>query len=58
MRPTGFLCLGDNGADGREHILDAMVKLGNQDTLALLCSEEGVGRSGVLAVDGTLTLDG
>ena len=37
MRTAGFLCLGDNSADGREHILDAMVKLGHQDTLALLC---------------------
>ena len=36
MRASGFLCLGDNSADGREHILDAMVKLGDQDTLALL----------------------
>ena len=27
------------------------------DTLALLCAEEGIGRSGDLAPDGTLTLD-
>jgi hypothetical protein len=30
----------------------------DRDTLALLCVEEGVGRPGVLAVDGVLTLDG
>ena len=28
------------------------------DTLALLCREEGIGRSGVLAADGTLALTG
>jgi acetyl-CoA C-acetyltransferase len=28
------------------------------DTLALLCAEEGVGRTGVLAADGLLSLDG
>ena len=26
------------------------------DTLALLCTEEGIGRSGVLAADGTVSL--
>ena len=29
----------------------------DRDTLALLCIEEGVGRPGILAVDGVLTLD-
>jgi hypothetical protein len=27
------------------------------DTLALLCAEEGIGRTGTLAADGALTLD-
>jgi acetyl-CoA C-acetyltransferase len=27
------------------------------DTLTLLCTEEGIGRSGTLAADGTLALD-
>ena len=28
------------------------------DALALLCAEEGIGRTGVLAADGTVSLDG
>ena len=27
------------------------------DTLALLCAEEGIGRTGTLAADGALTLE-
>ena len=30
----------------------------DRDTLALLCTEEGIGRPGVLGTDGTLALDG
>ncbi len=31
--------------------------IGDPDALALLCAEEGIGRTGVLAADGTLSLD-
>ena len=30
----------------------------DSDTLAQMCAEEGIGRTGVLAADGTLALDG
>ena len=30
----------------------------DRDTLALLCTEEGVGRRGVLGTDGSVALDG
>jgi acetyl-CoA C-acetyltransferase len=32
--------------------------IGDADTLASLCAEEGIGRTGTLAADGTLKLDG
>ena len=35
----------------------AWANVSDPDDLALLCAEEGVGRSGVLAADGTLSLD-
>jgi len=35
----------------------AWANISDPDDLALLCAEEGIGRSGVLAPDGTLTLD-
>ena len=41
-------------ADGNR----AWANVGDPDALALLCAEEGIGRTGVLAADGTLSLDG
>ncbi len=35
----------------------AWANVGDPDALALLCAEEGIGRTGVLAADGTLSLD-
>ena len=36
----------------------AWANVSDADSLALLCAEEGIGRTGVLAADGTLTLTG
>jgi acetyl-CoA C-acetyltransferase len=36
----------------------AWANVSDADSLALLCAEEGIGRTGVLAADGTLTLKG
>jgi hypothetical protein len=35
----------------------AWANIADPDTLAQLCAEEGIGRKGTLAADGTLSLD-